>query len=34
MWSHNAVTERPKLKWPILPSPMGWLSTLGMFGRV
>ena len=34
MWSSNAFTERLKLKWPILQSPMGWLSTPALAAAV
>src|SRR4051794_41899637 len=34
MWPHNAFTERLKLKWPILQSPMGWLSTPALAAAV
>jgi len=34
MWSRNAFTERLKLKWPILQSPMGWLSTPALAAAV
>src|SRR6266436_942876 len=32
--SSNAFTERLKLKWPILQSPMGWLSTPALAAAV
>jgi nitronate monooxygenase len=34
MWPQNAFTERLKLKWPILQSPMGWLSTPALAAAV
>src|SRR5690349_2489506 len=34
MWSKNAFTERLGLKWPILQSPMGWLSTPALAAAV
>jgi len=34
MWPHNAFTERLNLKWPILQSPMGWLSTPALAAAV
>ncbi len=34
MWSRNAFTERLNLKWPILQSPMGWLSTPALAAAV
>jgi nitronate monooxygenase len=34
MWSRNALTERLKLKWPILQAPMGWLSTPALAAAV
>src|ERR1700751_5423851 len=34
MWPHNAFTDRLKLKWPILQSPMGWLSTPALAAAV
>src|SRR5215204_5045673 len=34
MWSQNALTERLKLKWPILQAPMGWLSTPALAAAV
>ena len=34
MWSSNALTERLKLKWPILQAPMGSASTPGLAAAV
>jgi nitronate monooxygenase len=34
MWSQNAFTDRPNLKWPILQAPMGWLSTPALAAAV
>ncbi len=34
MWSQNALTERLKLKWPILQAPMGSLSTPALAAAV
>src|SRR5262245_27935284 len=34
MWSRNALTERLNLKWPILQSPMGGLSTPALAAAV
>src|ERR1043166_6452520 len=34
MWPNNAFTERLRLKWPILQSPMGWLSTPALAAAV
>jgi nitronate monooxygenase len=34
MWSENALTERLKIRWPILQAPMGWLSTPALAAAV
>ena len=34
MWPSNALTERLKLKWPILQAPMGSASTPGLAAAV
>jgi nitronate monooxygenase len=34
MWPQNALTERLKIRWPILQAPMGWLSTPALAAAV
>jgi len=34
MWSANALTERLKLKWPIIQAPMGNISTPALAAAV
>src|SRR5262245_56781016 len=34
MWAQNALTERLKIRWPIMQAPMGWLSTPALAAAV